>query len=69
MNTIQAGDTVRHKTFVMLNGGLAFNVLEVNGHLATCNYFDEKLVNKQTIFDTDDLIVVHKAEGLFLKLS
>lgn len=46
METIKAGDTVRHKTFIRLNGGVAFNVLEVEDDRAFCDFFDEKGTNK-----------------------
>jgi hypothetical protein len=65
MENINVGDSVRHKTFIHLSGGVAFNVLDVEGDRAFCDFFDEKGVNKQEWFNLSDLILVHKAEGGF----
>ena len=65
MENISAGDTVRHKTFIHLNGGIAFDVLAVEDDRAHCDFFDEKGVNKQQGFNLSDLILVNKAEGGF----
>ena len=65
MENINAGDTVRHKTINNLNGGTAFNVLEVDDDRAYCDFFDERGVNRQEWFNLSDLIIVNKAEGGF----
>lgn len=65
MENINGGDTVRHKTLINLNGGLAFNVLEVEDDRAFCDFFDEKGVNQQEWFSLSDLILVNKAKGGF----
>jgi len=65
MENINAGDTVRHKTFINLSGGVAFNVLDVEDDRAYCDFFDEKGINKQEWINLSDLILVNKAEGGF----
>jgi hypothetical protein len=65
MENISAGDTVRHKTFTRLSGGVAFSVINVEDDRAYCNFFDEKGVNRQEWFNLSDLILVNKAEGGF----
>ncbi len=67
MENINAGDTVRHKTFINLNGGVAFNVLDVEDDQAFCDFFDEKGVNRQEWFKLSDLMLVNKAEGGFFQ--
>jgi hypothetical protein len=67
MEQINAGDTVRHKTLIHLNGGVAFSVLNVVDDRAYCDFFDEKGVNKQDWFTLSDLILVNKAEGGFFE--
>ncbi|NNV53849.1 hypothetical protein [Limnovirga soli] len=71
MENIQVGDTVRHKTRILISGGLAFNVLEVEGTKALCEFFDTDpdQTTKQEWFDISDLILIHKVEGGFRNLG
>lgn len=68
MENIASGDTVRHKTYIHLNGGVAFGVREVDGDKALCNFFDEKGDHREEWFNLSDLILVAKSEGGFLDL-
>ena len=65
---IQEGDLVRHKTKIMLSGGLSFPVLEINADIALCEYFDNDPAQtmRQEWFDLSDLLLVQKAEGGFM---
>jgi hypothetical protein len=41
MNQIEVGDKVRHKDFHELNNHLTFDVIDVEGDLATCQLLDK----------------------------
>lgn len=64
---IEQGDTVRHKTRVLINGGITFNVLEVESGKALCEFFDNdpEQTMKKEWFDISDLILVNKSDGGF----
>lgn len=65
--SLAPGDTVKHKTKILLNGGLAFNILESDGDYAKCEYFDNTSEQQhvQEIFLISDLILVNKVKGGF----
>lgn len=48
MTQIKTGDKARHKK-LLLNGGLAMNVLDVKNNQALCEYFEGvEQIHKQT---------------------
>ena len=65
MEILKAGDTVRHKSKIHLNGGVAFNVVAIDDDRALCAYFDRDQVDCEEWFDIADLILVNKAEEPF----
>ncbi len=66
-DNIQAGDKVKSKSRELLNGGLAFNVLEIDGDKALCDFLDsdKDQTNRQEYFELSDLIFVTSADGGF----
>ncbi len=68
MEKIEAGDTVRHKLKPTLNGGVAFNVIEISGDKALCNFFDNDIdqTDREDYFEISDLILVNKVKGGFI---
>jgi uncharacterized protein YodC (DUF2158 family) len=63
VNTIEVGDTVKHKKWPRLNGGLAFNVIGINSGMAECEFFDLNGEVKKEWFDMKDLEITHKVSG------
>lgn len=66
MDQIEAGDKVRHKTNFRLNGGLNFEVLEIENERAKCSLFDEDGKPIEEWFEISALVFISKAEGGFL---
>jgi|GEM_PF-3600277 len=65
MAPIRSGDYVKHKS-LFINGGLAMNVIEVEGSRALCEYFEgAEQIHKQTWFSVNDLEVVTFGDGGF----
>lgn len=65
MRQIQEGDKVRHKTIIM-NGGLAMNVLKIENGKALCEHFEgPDGIHKQTWVDLSELEVIIYGDGGF----
>jgi hypothetical protein len=68
MEDIQCGDKVTHKTRLLINGGLPFDVQGREGDKVLCEFFDndQDQTMKEEWFDVSELILVHKADGGFM---
>ena len=60
---LASGDTVRHSKLIHLNMGTAFNILNIEGDKALCEFINQKNENEKEWFPVSDLILVNKLEG------
>ncbi len=60
MKAITAGDFVKHKTIVWINGGKPFRVIKVENDKAYCEYIGSNSIQYFHEFYTEQLIVVNE---------
>ena len=61
VETVKAGDLVKHKTISWMNGGRPFRVVKVENGKAYCEYTGKEQVQYFHEFDVDQLIIVDNA--------
>jgi hypothetical protein len=58
MKGIQPGDQVKHRLLTMLNGGIPFNVVKVDGVNAWCEFINGRADHEGSWFLLSDLMVI-----------
>lgn len=61
MKAVTAGDFVKHKTIVWMNGGNPFRVIKIENDKAYCEYISHNSVHYFHEFYTEQLVVVNES--------